>query len=444
MENNMKRTVKTGVIGLGSRGAGLLETMLACSECDVVALCDLYEDRRDAGKKYVEETRGTTPALYENYKDLIADENVEAVVIISSWDMHTRMAVDSMKAGKYTALEVAGAYDIEDCWQLVRTYEETGTPFMLLENCCFDRFELLTTAMARDGKFGKVVYCHGAYAHELRDEVLGGNVNRHYRLKNYMHRNCENYPTHELGPIAKLLGINRGNKMVHLSSVSTRGGVGLETFAKAERNPDPSLRDSAFAQGDIVITTITCAGGEVITLRLDTTLPRSYSREFTIRGTKGFCQQDQNLVMLEENVNMHESFEPAFMMGKYLNSADSYNEDYLPDVWKNITEEEKKLGHGGMDFLEFKAFFKAILNGEEMPVDVYDAAAWMAITPLSEQSIATGGTPQPIPDFTRGAWLLREKQDVVPLPCPGKKTEGVKNAFGKSRAVAASEKAKKA
>lgn len=431
--------IKTGVIGLGARGSQLLETILACEEAEIVALCDVYEDRREKGKKIVEEKSGKTPKLYENYKDLIADENVDAVIIISSWDMHTRMAVESMKAGKYTAVEVAGAYDIEDCWQLVRTYEETQTPIMLLENCCFDRFELLTTAMARDGRFGKVMYCHGAYAHELRDEVLGGTVKRHYRLQNYMRRNCENYPTHELGPIAKVLDINRGNKMLHLSSVSTRGGVGLELFAKDKRNPDPSLVDTAFAQGDIVLTTITCAGGEVITLRLDTTLPRSYSREFTIRGTEGFCQQDQNLVMLESDVNMHETFVPQDIVRKHLDSANKYAEDYLPDEWRNITEEEMLLGHGGMDFIEFKSFFRAILNGEEMPIDVYDAAAWMAITPLSEQSIAMGGAPQPIPDFTRGAWMLRKSRDVVELPKPGAKGDSVKTEFGKSRAVAASD-----
>ncbi|MBE6656175.1 MAG: Gfo/Idh/MocA family oxidoreductase [Ruminococcaceae bacterium] len=438
----MNKTIKTGVIGLGARGSQLLETILACEESEVVALCDLYEDRREKGKKMVEEKLGKSPAVYENYKDLIADENVEAVFVISSWDMHTRMAVESMKAGKITALEVAGAYDIEDCWQLVRTYEETGTPIMLLENCCFDRFELLTSAMAKDGRFGKIVYCHGAYAHELRDEVLGGHVKRHYRLENYMYRNCENYPTHELGPIAKVLGINRGNKMLHLSSVSTRSGVGLETFAKDERNPDPSLRDTKFNQGDIILTTITCAGGEVITLRLDTTLPRSYSREFTLRGTAGFCQQDQNLVMLEETDNMHETFVPAVMMSKYMDSAEKYAEEYLPDAWKNITEEEKLLGHGGMDYIELKAFFRAALNGEEMPIDVYDAAAWMAITPLSEQSIAMGGTPQPVPDFTRGAWMLREPRDVVELPKPNAAKGEVVNSFGKSRAVAASDENK--
>ena len=426
------KKINVGVIGLGSRGLGLIRTMLVCEECNIVALCDVYTDRLEEGQKIVARKQENSPALYQNYKDLIKDANVEAVVISSSWEMHTRMAVDSMKAGKYTAVEVAGAYDIEDCWQLVRTYEETGTPIMLLENCCFDRFELLCTSLVRSGQLGKVLYCQGSYAHELRGEILGGNVNRHYRLRNYMNRNCENYPTHELGPIAKLLNITRGNKLISLTSVSTKGGVGLETYAASDKNPDPSLNGSAFAQGDIVVTNITCAGGEVITLRLDTTLPRTYSREFVVRGTKGFCNQDANMVMLEADQNMHKHFDPAKTVENYLNCAEQYNE-YLPDVWRNITPEEKELGHGGMDYLELKAFFHAIQNGEEMPIDVYDMAAWMAITPLSEQSIAHGGMPQAIPDFTRGQWILRKPKDVVELPVVEQKPEENKNEFGYSR-----------
>lgn len=428
----MKDKVKVGLIGLGSRGYSLIETIFACKEAQITAVCDLYEDRVEKAKNTVEELYHSTPAAYLDYRDLIADKNVEAVVIMSSWDEHIRMATESMRAGKYTAVEVAGAYDIEDCWQLVRVYEETGTPIMLLENCCFDRFELLSTSLARAGKLGKVMYCHGAYAHELRGEILGGNVNRHYRLKNYMLRNCENYPTHELGPIAKLLNINRGNKMLSLTSVSTKSGVGLEEYTYDERNPDPSLKGERFAQGDIIVTTITCVGGEVITLRLDTSLPRTYSREFTVHGTKGYCMQDADMILLESKLNMHKFFDASKVIEKYIHNANEFS-DYLPDVWKNITEEQKTLGHGGMDYLEFKAFFDAIINGEEMPIDVYDMAAWMSITPLSEQSVAHGGMPQAIPDFTRGKWMLREQKDVTAFPTVNEENTEKQNEFGYSR-----------
>ena len=424
--------VRVGLIGLGNRGYSLIGNILACEEGEIVAVCDVYEDRIENAVKSVKEKRGNEPKTYKDYHDLINDENVDAVVIASSWDEHTRMAVASMKAGKYTAVEVAGAYDLEDCWQLVRTYEETKTPIMLLENCCFDRFELLCTSLARNDRLGRVMYCHGSYAHELRDEILCGNVRRHYRLRNYMYRNCENYPTHELGPIAKLLNINRGNKMLALTSVATKSGVGLELATTDERCPDPDLQGKPFAQGDIVVTTITCANGEVITLRLDTSLPRAYSREFTVRSTKGICSQDADMILLEsKKINMHELCDPSKVTEKYLHNSNEY-EEYLPDFWRNATERELALGHGGIDFFQFKAFFKAILNGEEMPIDVYDMAAWMAITPLSEQSIAHGGMPQAIPDFTRGKWILRESKDVVELPRVEAKEDGVGD-FGHSR-----------
>lgn len=407
--------VKMGIVGLGQRGKGLTFTVMGCEEAEIVALCDVYEDRRNEICEIVREKRGNTPVLYEKYEDMLADRNVDAVLICSSWDEHIRMAIQSMRAGKITAMEVGCAYDIEECWELIRAYEETKTPFMMMENCCFDRFELLSTALVRAGKLGEIVHCHGAYRHDLREEVLGGYVKRHYRLDNYRKRNCENYPTHELGPIAKILDINRGNRMLTLSSFASKA-AGLEAFSSTDKNPDKSLIGQKFAQGDIISTTITCANGETITLTLDTTLPTYYSREFMIRGTKGLCNQEANMVFLDGVENEEECFEPHETVEKLLNNAKKYESDYLVCEWKNITATEKRLGHGGMDFIMFKKFFKAVLNGEEMPIDVYDAAAWLCISALSEQSIAQGGAVQAIPDFTRGKWIKRNRLDVTSLP----------------------------
>ena len=278
----------------------------------------------------IREERNVTAAGYTDYTKMLEDESVEAVLIVSSWNEHIRMAIQSMRAGKITACEVGGAYDVEECWELVRTYEETKTPIMFLENCCFDKFELLSTTLVRLGMLGEVVHCHGAYSHDLRDEICGGIVNRHYRLDNYKKRNCENYPTHEIGPIAKLLDINRGNKFTTLVSYSSKA-VGLEEFTKDERNSDKSLIGTKFAQGDIVTTMIKCANGETVTLMLDTTLPKYYSREFTVRGTKGLCMQETNMILLEEKDDMHEFWEPAFTIEKHLNNAKEYA-DYLPGL----------------------------------------------------------------------------------------------------------------
>lgn len=405
--------VKMAVIGLGQRGSGLTGTLLAIDEADITYVCDLYEDRIAAEIERVEKARGVKPHGTTDYREVLASPEVDAVLVSTCWSEHVPIAVAAMKAGKAVALEVGGAYDINDCHRLVAAWEETRVPFMFMENCCFDRFEMLATSLVRNGVLGEIVHCHGAYSHDLRDEILGGNVNRHYRLENYRNRNCENYPTHELGPIAKLLDINRGNRMVSLSSFASKS-VGLTEFSYSDKNPDPALKGAKFRQGDVITTVITCAGGETITLTLNTTLPGYYSREFTVRGTKGTCNQEANMVILDDGSG-HKYWEPHLTLGHFMNNADEYKR-YLPAEWRDITEEQLKLGHGGMDFIEFRKFIDALINGTEMPIDVYDAASWMAVSALSEQSIALGGAPVAFPDFTGGAWVTRKPHDVTEYP----------------------------
>ena len=312
-------------------------------------------------------------------------------------------------------MEVGGAMSVEECYKLVDAYEQTKTPFMFLENCCYGKTELLAAALAARGVLGEIVHCSGAYSHDLREEVTGGNRNRHYRLKNYINRNCENYPTHELGPIAKILGINRGNRMVSLVSVASKS-AGLKEYVKEKSDTiDPLLIGENFKQGDIVNTLITCQNGETIALELDTTLPVLYDRKFTVRGTKGLYNQTLHAVFTGLPDGEEEVWTGLENSRKLFNSAEKYEAEYLPELWKAATEKDKNLGHGGMDGFLIHDFILRCLDGREMPIDVYDAAAWMCITPLSEQSIALGGKTVAIPDFTNGEWMYRERFDVTDL-----------------------------
>ncbi len=408
------KKLKIGIVGLGCRGRGLTSTLLSVDECEITAVCDIRPERVEDEINNIFDATGRKVAGYTDYKELISSADVEAVVDCPGWEAHVEVAIYALRHGKPVGMEVGGAYDVEDCYDLVRAQEESGTPFMFLENCCFDKFELLSTSLVRSGKLGEIVHLHGAYSHDLRDEILGGAVRGHYRLQNYIHRNCENYPTHEVGPIAKILNINRGNRFVSLVSVASKAR-GLEAYAATPQNPDPSLAGARFNQGDVVTTVITCAGGETVTLTLDTTLPKYYSREFTVRGTKGLAVMESNMVMIEGDQPMHEFFEPSKTIRKYIDNAEEYSE-YLPSFWRSITEEERKLGHGGMDYFMLREFCRCILSSSEPPIDVYDGATWMAITALSERSIAQGGAPQAFPDFTRGKWHLRPPRDVVELP----------------------------
>ena len=403
--------IRVGFIGMGRRGPGLLSNVLVnFQDVDVVAICDSYLDKAEKGRDMVKEKRGCDCKVYTDYKEFLADEEINTVVISASWEAHVPLAVACMKSGKITALEVGGAYSIEDCWHLVRVYQETRTPFMFLENCCYGKKELLANSLVRHGVFGEVVHCHGAYVHDCRVQIADGINLRHYRQRNYLNRNCDNYPTHELGPIAKILNINRGNRMVSLVSVASKAR-GMSEYVR-EKEEFAHLQGKTWKQGDIVETIITCADGATISLKLDTTLPHPYSREFTVCGTKGCYREEGNLVY-EDSMNQ----DKGEYMENYFNNAVEYEEKYLPQCWKSITKEELESGHGGMDVLLFRAFFDAIKNDEEMPIDVYDAVSWMVITCLSEVSIQNGGHPVDIPDFTNGEWLLRAPKDIVDFGC---------------------------
>lgn len=394
--------LKIGIIGCGKRGRCLLrDVFIHLEKVKVTALCDLYDDKMDELSDMINQKHGYRPKKFADWKELIESDEVDTVLVTASWETHLAPAVYAMKKGKAVGMEVGGAYSVEECWNLVNTYEETKTPFMFLENCCYGKRELMAANMAEKGVFGEIVHCAGAYGHDLRNEIAFGKENRHYRLRNYLNRNCENYPTHELGPIAKILKINRGNRMVSLTSVASKA-AGLKHYIAENKADDAELMNSSFNQGDVVTTTIKCANGETIVLTLDTTLPRYYSRDFTVRGTKGMYEERTDSVFEDKK---HD--DKHFTWKEEFGNAEKYEEEYQHPIWKEYLKSGIVGGHDGMDWLVDNAFVDAVIKGTECPIDVYDAASWMVISVLSEESILKGGAPVEIPDFTRGEWLRR-------------------------------------
>jgi len=398
--NTMDSKFRLGIIGLGCRGMMHIKDILTEREDVIItAVCDIYEDRMNEAVCLCNEKKGWSVAVADDYKQLIERDDVDVVCVFSAWENHIPAAVYAMDHKKQVCIEVGGAYSIDECFELVSAYERSGIHCMMLENCCYDRNEMMVLKMVREGIFGKIVACEGGYCHDLRDEVARGEELRHYRLRNYISRCAENYPTHELGPIAKILGINRGNRMISLTSVSS-GAFGLNDYAKKHDNINPHFEAFPFAQGDIVKTNILCNGGELITLTLDTTLPRNYSRRFTVRGTNGMFSEDANGIFLDDGTFDHFSRD-------FYGNVEKYREEFEHPVWRKFENDGIRGGHGGMDWLVFDAYFESLRNGDVPPIDTYDTAAWMAITPLSEISIQKHGAPVEIPDFTNGKWKNR-------------------------------------
>ncbi len=396
-----KKKIRLAAIGLGGRGTGQLDLLLKIPYIDCVAVCDKVPERADEGVRIVKENRGENVEVrsYLDYNELFQKEKLDAVMICSTWITHSRIAVAAMKAGCDVAIEVGGAASVEECWQLVRTSEETGKICMLLENCCYDRKEMMVYNMMRQGIFGEITHCEGGYRHDLRDEISLGRENIHGRLYNFQRRNGELYPTHQLGPICKLLGVNRGNRMLYLTSMASKSR-GLNEWNRQHQPEGYDLREFPFNCGDVVSTMIKCANGETIVLHHDCSTPRPYSRNYVVEGTKGSFMEisDTNsLLYLDSFEKKHE-----------WQHIDGFYEQFEHPLWKWYRTEGVKAGHGGMDFLVLSAFAESVRDETPPPIDVYDTAAWMVVTCLSEQSVAMGSIPVPIPDFTNGMWIDRE------------------------------------
>lgn len=401
MSQAVKKNINVAFSGLGLRGIGLMNLMLeTMPDVNIVALSDRYADRVEQAKNDVVTKRGNTPKGFLDYRELLALPEVDAVITPSNWESHIPVCLDAMKAGKAVATEVGGAYSIEQCWDLVKTHEQTGVPVMLLENCCYGETEMTVLNMIKKGLFGELIHAEGGYHHDLREQVALGNEQRHYRLNNYKHRNGEVYPTHELGPIAKWLSINRGNRMLSLAAFASKSR-GINEWIRKNRGNDFENAEYTFALGDVVTTVIKCAHGETIVLTHDTSLPRPYSRGNLLQGTKGIWMEDKNGIFLD-GISPRDGWDHKW------ESIDDYYDRYRHPLWKWFREHGVEGGHGGMDYLVLRAFIESLQNGTKTPIDVYDMAAWMAITCLSEDSIAMGGQQVPIPDFTNGKWIDRE------------------------------------
>ena len=402
----MKETIKLACVGCGRRGQSVIKKCFSLmSDVDIVALCDLKAEALEQTKDIiVENGKPVPPVMTADYDEILKNPEIDAIVLMTGWDDRTEMAKKSMLAGKYTAIEVGCCKTLEECYDLIDTYEKTGVPLMMLENGCYERYVLMTLNMRDKGLFGEIAHCTGSYSHYLPKVELfkelhqGADEVKHYRLAHYINGNRESYPTHELGPISKMLKLNRGNRMVSLISVASKA-VGLKQYAKDHFGKDSKYANIDYKQGDIVTTLIKCANGETIELRLDTTLPRPYQADnYSVRGTKGMYTEDRRMVFLQ---GMEEIKEVR-------SNEEEFYEQYDHPLQREYQSlEEKRGGHSGIDYLVCRGFVESVKRGIEPPIDAYDTVLWLSIGALSEQSIKEGRLVE-VPDFTNGKWEHRE------------------------------------
>lgn len=399
-------TVRIGFVGLGNRGPGAVERMRHIEGVKIVALCDIRPEKANAAKKSLEGSIHN-PEVYtgsaDAWKKMCERPDIDLIYIATPWSLHTPMAVYAMNHGKHACTEVPAAKTIDECWQLVETSEKTKKHCMMLENCCYDFFELLTLNMVRQGLFGEIIHGEGAYDHDLLN--MNFDKNSYYdmwRLKENM-RNGNLYPTHGLGPVAWAMNLNRGDKMEYLTATSSND------FSMSPMAKDLAAKDDFYKQfagkkfrGNMNITNIKTTLGRTIMLQHDVSSPNVYSRIFKISGTKGSALKYPEPAKL--------SFGEEWMKPEEFKK---YEEQYQPPIVKKVGELAKQVGgHGGMDFLMDWRTIDCLRNGLPLDQDVYDAALWSAVAPLSEWSVANRSNSINVPDFTRGAWKKNKPVDI--------------------------------
>lgn len=400
-------TVRIAFIGLGNRGPGAVGRISKIDGVEIKALCDIRRDKAEKAKALLANTPHK-PDIYaggeEEWKKVCDRKDIDLVYIATPWNLHAPMAIYAMEHGKHAATEVPAAVTLEECWQLVDTSEKTKKHCVILENCCYDFFELLTLNMARQGYFGEIIHAEGAYIHALLDSNFSKtNYYDMWRLKANL-RNGSLYPTHGLGPIAQALNVNRGDRMDYLVSVSTNDfqmGAKAKELAATDEFYKPYANKTF--RGNMNTTTIRTVNGKTMMVQHDVTSPRPYSRIHLVSGTKGTALKYPEPPRISKGHDGWVSDEEF----KELEAK------FAPAIVTKVGEMAKQIGgHGGMDFLMDWRLIDCLRNGLPVDMDVYDAAAWSAVAPLSEKSVANRSASVDVPDFTRGAWKTNAPVDV--------------------------------
>ncbi|RQP16881.1 Gfo/Idh/MocA family oxidoreductase [Parapedobacter defluvii] len=401
-------TVRIGFVGVGNRGSAAVERMSYIQGVAIQAIADVRPEKAEAAKQRIQRP-GHEATLYtadENaWKELCERKDIDLVYVATHWKLHTPIALYAMEHGKHVATEIPAALTVEDCWKLVETSERTRKHCVILENCCYDFFELLTLNMVRQGFFGELIHGEGAYIHDILDSLFNKDARYDlWRLKENASRNGNLYPTHGLGPICQAMDINRGDRLEYMTSMASADFM-LEPAAEAAAAKDATFKEYVGKpfRGNMNSSTIRTAKGRTILLQHDVSSPRPYSRIHLLSGTKATAQK---YPLPPRIATGHEGWLDEAEFAKM-------EKQYTPPIVQKVGELAKRVGgHGGMDFLMDWRLIDCLRNGLPVDMDVYDAATWSVISPLSEWSTANRSAPIDIPDFTNGAWKTNQPVDL--------------------------------
>lgn len=397
--------VRVGFVGVGGMGGAHVKNFLGLEGIEIVALCDIDSARNEEVSSWVTDDGRAPPAMYGRHETdfvrMCETEDLDLVFTATPWEWHVPVCVSAMENGKHAATEVPATYTMDDCWRLVEYAEKYRKHCVMMENCNYDRPEMMVFHMARLGLLGDILHAECGYLHDLREIKFSEVGEGLWRRAHSMVRDGNLYPTHGLGPVANVMDINRGDQFEYLVSMSSPS-QGLQEWAMANYPENHLKRRERYVLGDVNTTMIKTVRGRTIYLSHDTNLPRPYSRIHMVQGTKGLFQGYPHRVHIE-------GLSPGHEWQDWMDLRDKYDHP----LWKDLEEQSEGAGHGGMDFIEDYRLVKCLREGKPTDMNVYDAAAMSVITPLSEWSVANRSRPIDVPDFTRGRWAQWPKLEIL-------------------------------
>lgn len=396
-------TVRIGFVGIGGMGSVHVRNLLDIPGVELRALCDIRPEHAERARDWVVEAGGPQPTLYTrgetDFVRMCEEEDLDLVYTATPWRWHVPVCVAAMENGKHAATEVPAAYTLEDCWRLVEVAEARSKHCVMMENCNYDRMEMMVYNVVKQGLFGEIVHAEGGYLHDLREIKFEDRNEGLWRRAWSMKVNGNLYPTHGLGPVANCMDINRGDRFDYMVSMSGPSR-GLQDWAREHYPADHPKRQETYVLGDVNTSLIKTARGRTIMVQHNTNLPRPYSRIHLVEGTKGIFQGYPNRIYIEGRGREHQWVD-----------ATEVRDEFDHPLWKEIEEQAAGAGHGGMDFIEDYRLIKCLREGLPTDMNVYDAAGLSSIVELSATSNANRARTVDVPDFTRGKW-----QSLPPLP----------------------------
>ncbi|MBI5865333.1 MAG: Gfo/Idh/MocA family oxidoreductase [Planctomycetes bacterium] len=399
------KTVRIGFVGVGGMGTNHVNQLCKVPGAEIVAVCDVVPEHAKRAQDIVEKAGFKRPAAFdkgpEDYRRLCETVDCDVVYTATPWELHVPVCVAAMNAGKHAVTEVPAAYRIEDCWKLVELAEKHSRHCIMLENCCYDRVEMLFLNIIRKGLLGEVLHGECGYLHDLRGVKFSKDGEGLWRRAHATRRNGNLYPTHGIGPVANYMNINRGDQFDYLVSMSGPSR-GLQLFQQDKLEKDDPRRAEQYVLGDVNLALIKTKLGKTIYLVHDTNLPRPYSRINLVQGTRGLMKDYPPEIHIEGR-----------SPGHGWQKAEEYYAEFEHPLWRSDKVKQASGGHGGMDYLENYRLIQCLLKGEPTDMNVYDAAAWSCLCEATERSVAGRSKSVDIPDFTRGRWKSWQPLPIV-------------------------------